>query len=276
VRRIGNQGLVDVGKPATTAGFATGPFDEVVSSVRDSVLDKDMRMALPGFAGEYFDCDEVEMYLYQKGVVIPPGSDVVTVEVDSALVGGNDGYGAGDAWSSGMGNVADALSSAASSGLSPGASDGSDAASQVQEALSGGWSVGGGAGLVDPAIGDVFSQGSSFMPATTLDESASIPSYASASDMGNMLPYEALVPDAAGSSGFGMGVRRQNPNRRRVVIDVMRLVKGMHGISLRTPDRLLTCCAELTSRAICLGRSPGLKREDVDQALSSTMQAGLL
>jgi hypothetical protein len=217
----------------------------------------------------------VEMYLYQRGVVIPPGSDVITVEVDAALVGGSGGYGAGEGWMSGMGNVADAVSSGTSSGPSPGVSDGSDAASQVQEALSGGWSVGGGAGLVDPAIGDMYSQGSSFMPATTLDESASVPSYASASDMGNMLPFGALVPDGASSSGFGMGVRRPSP-RRRVVVDVMRLVKGMLGISLRAPDQLLTRFAELSSRATCLGRSPGVKREDVDEALSSALQAGLL
>ncbi|KAL2255503.1 hypothetical protein VTK26DRAFT_3226 [Humicola hyalothermophila] len=82
-KRFGNQGTIDVDKPRVTAGFATGPFSADITSVRDQDLDEDMRMkTVPGFEGEYLDCDETEMYLYQRGVVIPPGADLVRVEVD--------------------------------------------------------------------------------------------------------------------------------------------------------------------------------------------------
>ncbi|KAK4118510.1 hypothetical protein N657DRAFT_685186 [Parathielavia appendiculata] len=244
-RRVGNQGTVDVGRPAETTGFATGPFDEVVNSLRDRVLDEDMRMALPGFAGEYFDCDEAEMYLYQRGVVIPPGSDVVTVDVDAALLEENGGgYGAGDGWMSGLGDIdiGDAGSGGTSSNLSPSRSDGSE---QGQEGTGTGWAVGGGADLVDPAIADMFSQPNPFMPITQ-------------SGRGSMFPFGALAPDGAGSAGYGVGATQPNPSRRRVVIDAMRLIK------------------EMTSRAICLGRSPGLRQADIDAAVLSTVRAGLL
>lgn len=80
--RIGNQGTLDVLKPNNTAGYGVGPFSAEVNGVRDNSLDKNMRMDEPGFGGDFLDCDEVEMYLYQRGVVIPPGTDFVTADID--------------------------------------------------------------------------------------------------------------------------------------------------------------------------------------------------
>jgi len=80
--KIGNQGTIDVLKPNSTAGYGAGPFSAEVNGTRDNSLDQNMRMDEPGFGGDFFDCDEVEMYLYQRGVVIPPGTDFVTADID--------------------------------------------------------------------------------------------------------------------------------------------------------------------------------------------------
>jgi len=88
-QRVGNQGTIDVLKPQNTAGFSTGPFTPDISDIRDGSIDKEMHMDLQGFRGDYFDCDEVEIYLRQRGVTIPPGADFVTVEVDPAGLGAN-------------------------------------------------------------------------------------------------------------------------------------------------------------------------------------------
>ncbi|OAA59888.1 bZIP family transcription factor [Niveomyces insectorum RCEF 264] len=56
-----------------------------------------VHVSLPGLKGEFFDCDEAEMYLRQRGVAIPPGASRVVVTVDDAdfkvedASGGSDG-----------------------------------------------------------------------------------------------------------------------------------------------------------------------------------------
>jgi hypothetical protein len=244
--RMGNQGTVDVGKPEQTAGFATGPFEAGVNVVRDGGgLGPDMRMVLPGFAGEYFDCDEAEVYLYRRGVVMTPGEDVVTVEVDmdDVEVGGDDGYGGwggGRVWKA---RTVDPFSrSSSGSGLSPGLSAGSglspvsnssgntlvemaSLSSQVQDMASGGWSMGNG-GMADPAPGDVFAQGDPFM-ATTAAGEASAPLCPSAPGGGGMFPFGDWAVDGGGTSGYGLNTS-QNRRRETVDIDVMLLLKGTY------------------------------------------------
>ncbi|KIH91226.1 hypothetical protein SPBR_01300 [Sporothrix brasiliensis 5110] len=43
-----------------------------------------IHVTLPGFEGAFYDCEETEMYLQQRGVHIPPDSNSVIVEVDDA------------------------------------------------------------------------------------------------------------------------------------------------------------------------------------------------
>ncbi len=232
--RMGNQGTVDVMKPDATAGFATGPFEVGVSEVRERDLDMDMRMVVQGFAGEYFDCDEAEMYLYQRGVVIPPGEDVVTVDVDPGeFFGGNAGGGSG----------ADGGVGGSTGGVvldSPGESEGSggEGVGEVRNAAGAepwGSLGGGGGGAVDPALGGVFAQGNAFLPTPT--SSLSTPGLVSAPSGSNTLPFGMLAPGGTGSSGFGLNMPRRSPNRQRVVIDVLRLVRGTYSrISLICPS----------------------------------------
>lgn len=82
---IGNQGTIDVAKHSFGTNFGIGPFDAGTTEARDRQLDANMRIKLPGFQGEFFDPDEVELYLQSRGVCIQPGQDYVTVEVDAAL-----------------------------------------------------------------------------------------------------------------------------------------------------------------------------------------------
>ena len=43
-----------------------------------------INVTLPGFEGAFYDCEETEMYLQQRGVHIPPNTDSIIVEVDDA------------------------------------------------------------------------------------------------------------------------------------------------------------------------------------------------
>ncbi|KAJ4412448.1 hypothetical protein N0V82_008803 [Gnomoniopsis sp. IMI 355080] len=79
---VGNQGTADVAKHAFGTSFAMGPFNTATTEVRDQHLDATMRITLPGFQGDFFEPDEVELYLQSHGVCIQPGQDYVTAEVD--------------------------------------------------------------------------------------------------------------------------------------------------------------------------------------------------
>ncbi|SPO04822.1 uncharacterized protein DNG_07507 [Cephalotrichum gorgonifer] len=79
---IGNQGTSGPHKPTRGVNFRMGPFRPEVEAVRAQRVDQKMRMLVPGFEGDFFDPDEVEYFLRQRGVIIPPASDFVTVEID--------------------------------------------------------------------------------------------------------------------------------------------------------------------------------------------------
>ena len=80
--RVGNQGLPTPHRPPDEVGYSFGPFNADVMSARDKLLGTGHRINLPGWEGDFFDPDEVEAYLRQRGVSIPPQADYVTVEID--------------------------------------------------------------------------------------------------------------------------------------------------------------------------------------------------
>lgn len=81
--RVGNQGTVDQMKYSFPGGqFGLGPFDAKVNETRDKRIDPRMRIRLPGFEGDFYDPEEVELYLQVRGVAIQPGQDYLTTEVD--------------------------------------------------------------------------------------------------------------------------------------------------------------------------------------------------
>ena len=95
-QRFGNQGTADVLRPRSANGFSMGPFDAKTSAARDLL---DPCQGLPpggvGFGAEFYDCDETEVYLHQRGVAIPPAADFVTVEIEAAAFGEGEGGGGG-------------------------------------------------------------------------------------------------------------------------------------------------------------------------------------
>ncbi|SPQ23297.1 19bccc18-3a96-48aa-94f3-c5fd50efb01b [Thermothielavioides terrestris] len=249
-QRFGNQGTRDVLKPGVTAGFGAGPFSAEVNAVRDGKMDRNMRMALPEFAGEYFDSDETEMYMLQRGVVIPAGADFVPVDVDESLFGGGEGDGEGQAPAPGQdrdGSPAtsassNSSSSSSSSSRSPTSSSGSGAAAGTAA-----WQ-----NVVDPSLADVFAQADPFAQVASMPGASSAAAFAAtASDGDNMLPF-GLMPDGSGSDGFGMGAAARSPRRRRLVLDVQTFVE-----------------------AVCLGRAPGFREKDIKAAFRASVQVGM-
>ncbi|KAF5002953.1 hypothetical protein FGRMN_12 [Fusarium graminum] len=99
---LGNQGLNEAMKPPEMTGFSMGPFDENTEVVKGDRIDARMRMMHKGFEGDFFDADEVEVYLRQKGVVIPANVDFIDAEIDigsfdnapefSGLAASNNGF----------------------------------------------------------------------------------------------------------------------------------------------------------------------------------------
>ncbi|KHN95951.1 bZIP family transcription factor [Metarhizium album ARSEF 1941] len=81
---IGNQGTRSYGKLQDMTGQSMGPFGPELQAIRDERLDDRLRMMLPGFEGEFFDPDEVEAYLRQLGIFIPQRAEYVEADIDIA------------------------------------------------------------------------------------------------------------------------------------------------------------------------------------------------
>ncbi|KAK3333018.1 hypothetical protein B0T19DRAFT_115016 [Cercophora scortea] len=276
-RVVGNQGTVDVLKPRESNGFSTGPFSEMVMGVmRDGKLDGEGRaMSVEGFTGEFYDCDEVEMYLLQRGVAIPGGADYVTAEVDDGMfkvdsgkdegvvgsstscVGGSgEGVGGSTSSSSGggsgrtTGSSYSAASSASSSSRSPLSSGASPAVTTLADDTSNiAWGID-PSSLVDPMLTGVFST----QPQQQQQQHAAVES--PFMDGGNgMMAFAAAMYASAGNSPLSQGgVHAVAPKRKKVTVDVNLLVY------------------ELTNRTICLGRTPGIRQKDINAAFWSAAQ----
>ncbi|KAK3361710.1 hypothetical protein B0T24DRAFT_539110 [Lasiosphaeria ovina] len=243
---IGSQGSIDNHRPRNSKGFSTGPFTPEVTEVRDNVLDDDMHMAAPGFRGEWFDCDEVELYLHQRGVTISPGADYITVDVDPSLFDDNE---------SNIGNFPEATpssanmthhnnSTAASSSLSspsshhspPGPLLGLGSSPPPQQQPTGGdsssvqgpWDGPSTTRLIDPLFANVLSQAGASGPFN---------------GVGGNSGGDSSNSSAAGGGGGG-GSRPPET----ISIDINLLVHA------------------LTDRATCLGRTPGFRRIDINSA----------
>lgn len=280
---IGNQGSMDVLKPLSTNGFAAGPFTSDIAEVQDNALDKNMRiMDVMGFRGDFYDADEAEIYLQQRGVVIPPGANHVTVEVDPAGLGVNsitdttlyDSKPAstdfGHSHPININNYnhnanafftpsTTSTSSAPSLSASPGTdSNMSTAPSQSPSAPStASWA----SNLVDPLLSSVFTTApntDSYLATTTTAGS----DFGVSSDGGNSNSLLAFAGIAVGDSGGGNNgflppgqqqhqhslSTTESPRRELVTVDVNKLIQKM------------------TENATCLGRTPGFRQENINAA----------
>ncbi|KAH7144158.1 hypothetical protein B0J13DRAFT_635087, partial [Dactylonectria estremocensis] len=86
---IGNRALQhEAYKPSELTGFSMGPFSPAVEEVRDLRLNPLLRILDPGFQGDFFDADEIEICLRGYGVTIPPNKDFVIAQIDMAMLEG--------------------------------------------------------------------------------------------------------------------------------------------------------------------------------------------
>ncbi|KAK3316005.1 hypothetical protein B0H66DRAFT_534266 [Apodospora peruviana] len=215
-QRIGNQGTIDVMKPASTNGFSVGPFTPEIMGVREKRLDKatmQHMLGVTGFGGEFFDTDEVELYLHQRGVSIPPAADFVTVEIDEGH------FQMEGVVRDGNKNTNDGTRSPLSSSVS--SSSGETLADDVLQHPT--WVS---AGDMDPAL---------------------LSSHDSSQEQ--QRSSEATAVEFGMGHGMADGFPPPpNNTRKMVTVDVNLLVY------------------ELTERTVCLGRSPGIKQEDINTA----------
>ncbi|KAM0489784.1 hypothetical protein ACHAP8_012228 [Fusarium lateritium] len=231
---LGNQGLVQSMKPPEMTGFSMGPFGPDVETTRDRI-DERMRMMFKGFEGDFFDADEAETYLRQKGIVIPANVDFIDAEIDISSLDDSPDL-------SGFGVNNDSFFGAHQAPVSnqglyiPPQQSATDVAGMWQGAVP--TSV---ANTTSPMTG-----GSLIAPITGPDMVGFIPQLSSTNGeqygqgMGSFMHASYLPREwTIGSSWM----------KTKVTVDVNRLV------------------AEMTSKAVCLGRTPAVRPKDIDKAV---------
>ncbi|RGP75058.1 bzip family transcription factor [Fusarium sporotrichioides] len=231
---LGNQGLIQSMKPPEMTGFSMGPFAPNVETTRDRV-DERMRMMFKGFDGDFFDADEAEAYLRQKGVVIPANVDFVDAEIDIGSLGESTDL-------SGFGTNSNSFFGAHQTPVPD-------------------------QGLYmppQPSATDVPGMWRSAVPTSVASTTspmtaASLMAPTIGPDMAGFIPQ--LGPTNGEQYGQGMGsfmdtsylprewASGSSWMKTRVTVDVNRLV------------------AEMTSMAVCLGRSPAIRPKDIDKAV---------
>lgn len=76
------------GMPRIRTGMSMGPFDAGIWKVKDDFLDADGGLGIVGmdemgFGGEFFDGNDVESYLFNKGIDLGGNPEVVQIDLDA-------------------------------------------------------------------------------------------------------------------------------------------------------------------------------------------------
>ncbi|RSL79328.1 hypothetical protein CEP52_015695 [Fusarium oligoseptatum] len=237
---IGNQGLPEPLRPQELTGFSMGPFDSGTESMRDDRIDIRMRMMHKGFEGDFFDADEVETYLRQRGIVIPENADFVDAEIDIGEFDGSPSL---------RPNINNTVNNGFFGGQQVPTS-GPELFTMPQQGM------GGAPNMWSSGVPTTLTPGTSSMTATSLMAPTM------GHDLGSLMP-SMPPPDQQFNLEMGSFMDpsyfpRAWPTdsswmKTKVMIDVNRLV------------------AEMTSMAVCLGRTPGLRPKDVDKAVKSAI-----
>lgn len=223
-----NQVARELYKPRECTGFSMGPFSPEVEQAKDDRVDHRMRMMFQGFEGDFYDSEEVDTYLQQRGIIIPENADYVQADIDISTFQEAPELG-------NMGNPSQGLQGMP---MMPSASD-----------FSGPYSTG---------SGSVENYWSATLPTTGESTSMSTVSHMT-TPMGHQMghPMGSLVPDIPvsapmqfsasnlsypGSSDFSQNAWPASAcawTKTRVTIDVARLVVGK-SLILSWRDRMLT------------------------------------
>ncbi|OHW90378.1 bZIP transcription factor [Colletotrichum incanum] len=121
-RPVGNQGTAAPHRQQVDSVFGMGPWDAETEEMRDLRVEEEMaklRTSLPGFEGDFYDPDEVEWVLRQRGVVIPPAADFVTAEIDPADFSTETACGGRAFGTTTQNNVTDIVNGLSSAGTDP-------------------------------------------------------------------------------------------------------------------------------------------------------------
>ncbi|KND88590.1 hypothetical protein TOPH_06741 [Tolypocladium ophioglossoides CBS 100239] len=238
---IGNQGTREYGKPEETTGFSMGPFSAEVEATRDDRLDHRMRMLFTGFEGDFFDTDEVETYLRRLGITIPQSADFVEAEINIADL--EDETTPVHMGSNVVGAGEQGTYTAAGL-ISPDSGYGS-----ISGPVAGGmWPTGSPeSGRREPRPAPADMAMASQPMASVLSSGVT----SGASDMNSGLVAFMYPPGLD-----GMWTTASNWQRSKVSINVNMLVN------------------EMVNKSLCLGRSPGIRRKDVNRAVK--VAAGLI
>ncbi|KUI53618.1 AP-1-like transcription factor [Cytospora mali] len=234
---VGNQGTTDQFKHSFPGGnFGLGPFDSRTGEIWDKNIDPRMRITLPGFQGDFYDAEEVELYLQSRGVSIQPGQDYLTALIDVAAFEGGGPRGQKstpfDDWPQNIDDAFGLHPSSTPPSLSPGTGSGTDSSSLGMSDMpnsNNAWPVhdsrSSGMGALGSQFQGFFTGGAS-APGGLGDDRSTM-AFAGMSTRSNMTPE----------------------NRKRLVtLDVNAFIK------------------EMVARAVCLGRSPGFRPKDVNDA----------
>ncbi|KAJ3465180.1 hypothetical protein MRS44_005838 [Fusarium solani] len=238
---LGGAGLPEPLRPPELTGFSMGPFNSETESMRDDRIDIRMRMMHKGFEGDFFDADEVETYLRQRGIIIPENADFVDAEIDIGEFDGSPNLRPNP----NMNNTAN--NSFFGGPQIP--TSGPELFTMPQQGMGGAphmWSS---------------SRPTTLTPGTSSMTTTSLMAPTMGHDLGSLMPSMPL-PDQQfnlelgsfmDSSYFPRAWTDSSWMKTKVTIDVNRLV------------------AEMTSMAVCLGRTPGLRPKDVDKAVKSAI-----
>ncbi|KAG5933225.1 hypothetical protein E4U60_004606 [Claviceps pazoutovae] len=244
---VGNQGTQSYGKPQTMTGMSVGPWGPAVQATRDEKIhcgpDRRLQMVLAGFEGDFFDSDEVETHLRRLGIFIPQRTDFVHADIDlneleehEKTVQVNNGSGL---------QSQQVLYGRPSSGMYATSRNSSRTSADgvVESSYSAGNSFVAKYGGI--------AQGSQSFPGSA-SESAPPSISGNANGFGTAAP--AHISPRSGNRAWPQPVTW--PNKVRVTLDVVALL------------------AELSNKTVCLGRSPGVRRKDVNAAVK--VAAGLM
>ncbi|KAK2029031.1 BZIP family transcription factor [Colletotrichum zoysiae] len=245
---VGNQGTAEPHRHKVDSMFGLGPWDARTEEARDLRIDHEaakLHMSVPGFEGDFYDADEVEWVLRQRGIVIPPAADFVTAEIDPAdfsteTTAGGQAFGTGA-----QSSVDDMISGLRRSEKSP---------------------------LTQFARGYL---GMNLKPTRSSD--INLDGAQSTARTGEASLNLKNIDPSLGGDSFGLGEEPVNgaldtsSRKRLVTINVGVLVQGTFAQLRLGRECRLTRHTEIALKSVCLGRSPGVRPRDVNIAFWASL-----
>ncbi|KAG6004517.1 hypothetical protein E4U21_001015 [Claviceps maximensis] len=252
---IGNQGTQSFGKPQHRTPMSMGPWGPAVQETRDERIDYGsdgrMQMMLAGFEGDFFDPDEVETYLRQLGIFIPPQAEFIDAEIDvHELEEYEEAHGVDhgsvlqpqQAFYSRGGSANATYQSSALNTTGSNSVFNSSSASGTAKSLS--------------TSSNIFMAEVAGMHHSRRAFSGPAPASGYADKFGGTVPSPYVLSPSASNSNGVAPQPIQRPNKVKVTVDV--------GVLMR----------QLMEKSICLGRCPGVRRKDIKTAIK--IAAGLV